>query len=266
MKLQKIPSRKIGKKEYAKWMVILPPANIDGLGWQEGQKLKSEIADGNLVIKKSFEPSYEEFKNKVFNLLNSRPSGFIWQEIKDSLGLEIAVPNNRWVRKLEKDISLKRRKEGTTTYWYLEHKGGVVYTIGYEGRNLTEFIDILKKHKIQGLIDVRELPLSRKNGFSKSELSAVLKANQIVYRHIPELGSPREIRHKLWDGKNYEVFFKEYTDWLYSDNARDYLTDLEGLAHVRTSAIMCFERDVEKCHRSIIKKKLVQDDFKVVDL
>ena len=266
MKLQKVPSRKIGKKEYAKWTITIPPKDIVETGWEEGQKLKSEVSNGNLIIKKSFEPSYDQFRDKILGLLNSRPSGFVWQEIKDKLNLEQAVPNNRWVRRLEKDIHLRRRKEGTITYWYIEKKGITIYTIGYEGKKLTEFIDVLKKHNISGLIDVRELPLSRKNGFSKSELSVVLKANQIVYRHIPELGSPREMRHELWNEKNYDVFFKKYTDWLYSDNAREDLTDLEGLAQVRTSAIMCYEKDVEKCHRSIIKKRLIQDGFKVVDL
>jgi uncharacterized protein (DUF488 family) len=47
-----------------------------------------------------------------------------------------------------------------------------VFTIGYEGRDIDEFVICLKDFNITRLIDVRELPLSRKRGFSKSTLAA----------------------------------------------------------------------------------------------
>ena len=128
------------------------------------------------------------------------------------------------------------------------------------------FISILKKHGIQQLIDVRELALSRKNGFAKSALSKFLRDNGIVYKHFPTLGSPSEIRHKLWQEGDYNKFFKEYSGALNREESQEHLTDLEGLAHVRRTVIMCFERDVDKCHRKIIKERLIKDGFKVVDI
>lgn len=266
MKLQKRLSRLFKGKEYVKWVITVPPEDIDRLTWKEGQKLNTEIVNDDLVIKKAIEVTYDDFKTKLFELLGTKDTGFTWQEIKKKLNVQQTVPNNVWVSKLEKEIGLKRRKEANVTYWYLEKQGITVFTIGYEGKKPEEFIDILKKNNIQGLVDVRELPLSRKNGFSKSVLDSLLEKNNIVYRHYQELGSPRELRHKLWSEGNYEEFFKEYAEWLFSPKAKTYLTDLEGLAHVRKTAIMCFEKDVEKCHRSIIKKRLIQDGFKVVDL
>jgi hypothetical protein len=266
MKLQKVPSRILNKKEYVKWLIIVPPKDVSELGWKDGQKLKTAVERGNLVITLSKEPSYEEFKNKILTLLDSRQQGFIWQEIKEKLNLEQKVPNNKWVRKLEKEINLRRMKYDGAIHWYLDKKGITVYTIGYEGKKLEEFIGILKANNIKGLVDVRELALSRKNGFSKSQLAKTLNDNGIVYRHYQELGSPSEIRHKLWKEGDYPEFFKAYSEWLFSPSAKTYLEDVEGLAHIRTTAIMCFEKDVDKCHRSIIKKKLIQDGFKVVDL
>lgn len=266
MKLQKQLSRKFKGKEYVKWIITIPPEDIDKLGWEEGQTLKSEIREDNLIIKKSIEFKYTEFKSKILELVNSRPSGFMWQEIREDLNLTQIVPNNKWVSRLEKEINLKRRKEGTTTYWYTEKKGITVYNIGYEGKKLSELINILKKYKVKCLIDVRELALSRKNGYSKSTLNSILKESGIVYKHFSPLGSPRDIRHKLWNERNYEEFFNEYSKWLLSPDAHEKLVDLEGLVQVRTTAIMCFEKDVEKCHRSIIKKHLIEDGFKVVDL
>lgn len=265
MKLQKQLSRKFNDKEYAKWVVAIPPTDVEKLGWKEGQDLNSEVEPNGLLIKKSIMITYEDFKNKLYELLNEN-FGLTWNEIKKRLNIEQAVPNNKWVSDLEKEIELRRKTIGTVTYWYVERKGITVYTIGYEGKTLDEFINILKRHSIKGLVDVRELAFSRKNGFSKSTLSNALKENGIVYRHYPELGSPKALRYKLWDDRNYEEFFKKYSEWLSSPESKTYLEDLEGLAHIRSTVMMCFEKNVEKCHRSIIKKRLIQDGFKVVDL
>ena len=267
MKLQKQLSRKIGKKEYPKWVVTIPPEDIERLGWEEGQSLGSAVSSEGLSIFKSDELTYEDFKNKVLDLLTRKRKGLTWQEIKNALNLSQTVPNNKWVRRLEKEISLKRRKEGTATYWYLPHENDtVVFTIGYEGRDLGDFIGILKLHGIEQLIDVRELAFSRRNGFAKSKLSKALRQNGIVYKHFPALGSPKAIRYKLWREGNYNDFFKEYTEALSRPESQEYFKDLEGLAQVRSTVIMCFERDVTKCHRSIIKERLIRDGFRVVDI
>ena len=52
MKLQKQLSRKVGNKEYPKWVVIVPPKQIDTLGWNEGEYLESEVRDQELVVRK----------------------------------------------------------------------------------------------------------------------------------------------------------------------------------------------------------------------
>ena len=52
MKLQKQLSRKVGKEEYAKWVVVIPPEKIKEIGWKEGIELETDIKEGKLVIKK----------------------------------------------------------------------------------------------------------------------------------------------------------------------------------------------------------------------
>lgn len=51
MKLQKRFNRKVGAKEYSKWIVTLPPEEIDGLGWIEGMELEALSSEGKLVLK-----------------------------------------------------------------------------------------------------------------------------------------------------------------------------------------------------------------------
>lgn len=52
MKLQKQLSRKVGNKEYPKWVITIPPKQIKTLGWTEGEFLESEINDQELIIQK----------------------------------------------------------------------------------------------------------------------------------------------------------------------------------------------------------------------
>jgi hypothetical protein len=53
MKLQKRLSRKVGKKEYVKWVVTLPPDDVKKAGWHEGQDLKAILINEDILIKKA---------------------------------------------------------------------------------------------------------------------------------------------------------------------------------------------------------------------
>ena len=51
MKLQKQLSRKVGGKEYPKWVVVLPPEKIKEAGLKEGEELLVDVSGGSLVLK-----------------------------------------------------------------------------------------------------------------------------------------------------------------------------------------------------------------------
>jgi bifunctional DNA-binding transcriptional regulator/antitoxin component of YhaV-PrlF toxin-antitoxin module len=51
MHLQKQLSRKHKNKEYPKYTIVVPPKEIEKLGWKEGDELESELKDGKLIIK-----------------------------------------------------------------------------------------------------------------------------------------------------------------------------------------------------------------------
>src|SRR5689334_7703139 len=65
-----------------------------------------------------------------------------------------------------------------------------LFTIGYEGRALDELIAVLAANQIDRVIDVRELPLSRRRGFSKTPLGTALVGAGIEYVHMREAGNP----------------------------------------------------------------------------
>ena len=52
MRLQKQLSRKVSNKEYPKWVIIVPPKQIEALGWKEGEYLDSEINNQELLIRR----------------------------------------------------------------------------------------------------------------------------------------------------------------------------------------------------------------------
>ncbi|MFH1787393.1 MAG: hypothetical protein ABH811_01230 [archaeon] len=53
VRLQKQLSRKVGDKEYAKWVLVIPPIAIKESGFKEGQELKVESKEGKIVLKKN---------------------------------------------------------------------------------------------------------------------------------------------------------------------------------------------------------------------
>lgn len=53
MKLQKQLSRKVGDKEYSKYVVVFPPEIVEKSGFKEGQELEAVAEKGKIIIKKN---------------------------------------------------------------------------------------------------------------------------------------------------------------------------------------------------------------------
>ncbi len=276
VKLQKQSSRKKDDpnyNKYVKWTIIISQDRVNQLGWKEGIDLVDEIKNNYLIISplikdqikiKKEEILYEDFKNSIKNLLNRYPGGLNWSKIRDKLNYQQKFPNNKWVKRLEDDIDLKRIKRGEEMTWLLENN--IIFTIGYEGFSIEDFIKKLKDSNIQQLIDVRELALSRKNGFSKGILSLKLKEAGILYKHIPELGSPKEIRHQLHQDWDYKRFFEEYKNHIKDIDVLGNISDIEGRAKRKKTVLLCFEKDPKTCHRSIIAEELVKRGWRINNL
>lgn len=50
MKLQKQLSRKVGDREYPKWVITIPSKQIEELGWNVGDELRTMIKDNKLIL------------------------------------------------------------------------------------------------------------------------------------------------------------------------------------------------------------------------
>lgn len=132
----------------------------------------------------------------------------------------------------------------------------LLQTIGYEGRSLEAYLNLLIQAGVHVLCDVRRNPISRKYGFSKSTLGNACAGVGIRYEHLPELGIASEQRRELHSQEDYDTLFAKYE--------RDHLPkQTEALAKIQEwtengarVALTCYEHLPHQCHRHCVAQKL----------
>jgi uncharacterized protein (DUF488 family) len=140
-----------------------------------------------------------------------------------------------------------------------------IYTIGYEGIDIKDFLSLLHKHQVETLVDVRELPLSRKPGFSKNTLANTLNLSGLEYIHLPALGCPKQIRNRYRADGNWAQYKVGFLKYLQTQT--EALGDLAALAGISKCALVCFEADYNFCHRSMVADAVKQlGDIDVVHI
>lgn len=139
-----------------------------------------------------------------------------------------------------------------------------LFTIGYQGKPIDEFIKTLKDNNIDFLIDVRWRAGARRNKyFNKNLLKKTLDENNIKYSHRMNLGAAPSEREKLKRTGDYNLFFNNYKTG-FCINSVNWLVD--KLCENKSLVIMCMEADHSICHRtplSEIVKEVVDNDFNV---
>jgi uncharacterized protein (DUF488 family) len=139
-----------------------------------------------------------------------------------------------------------------------------IFTIGYEGATVGEFLAALRAAEVERVIDVRALPLSRRPGFSKSPLRAALEEVGIDYVHLKALGTPAEGRTAARAGRHSDMA-RIYAGQLELPEAMAQSAQMLALAAEKPSALLCMERDPAHCHRTLLLRA-VAADAEVVDL
>lgn len=142
----------------------------------------------------------------------------------------------------------------------------VVFTVGYEGTDIDRFIRTLKAVGIKRLADVRAVAVSRKAGFSKTKLASRLAEAGIEYAHFVALGDPKPGREAARAGE-YERFRSIYRAHIETQVAKISLRDLAGFVRPAPTCLLCFERDPETCHRTIVARELFEETgFEIFNL
>ena len=139
-----------------------------------------------------------------------------------------------------------------------------IFTIGYEGATVAEFVAALHKAGVERVIDVRALPLSRRPGFSKTPLKGALAEAGIDYVHLKALGTPSDGRTAARAGRHADMA-RIYAGQLELPEAMVQSAQMLEFATEKPSALLCMEREPEHCHRSLLLKA-VADDAEIVHL
>lgn len=125
-----------------------------------------------------------------------------------------------------------------------------IYTIGYGNQKFDDFVGLLRRFRIDLLVDVRRFPTSKWSEFVKENLETTLPDHGITYVHLRELGG-------------YRGGYREYTR---TNDFKAGLKELMRLAGEKSAAIMCVESSPSGCHRRFIAAELKKRGWKVIHI
>lgn len=125
-----------------------------------------------------------------------------------------------------------------------------LYTIGYEGLTLEQFLELLKAHGVEHLVDIREAPVSRKAGFAKEDLAKAVAAAGIRYSHVRALGCPKPIRDRYKKSGDWARYTRDFKIYLAAQT--DAVAELRRTAASARTCLLCFEADFNRCHRGFV--------------
>jgi uncharacterized protein (DUF488 family) len=131
-----------------------------------------------------------------------------------------------------------------------------LYTSGYEGLAIEDFLARMRKAKIELVVDVRALPLSRKPGFSKNSFADHLAKAGIRYAHRGALGTPKPIRARYKRDHDFAALRVEFEKYLAHED--DAIAELIALIGKTRACLVCFEADPALCHRTIVAEHVRQ--------
>ncbi len=134
-----------------------------------------------------------------------------------------------------------------------------LFTIGHSNHSWEQFLELLRMHEIQAVVDVRSSPFSaRLPQFNRAPLNSGLRTAGIRYVFLgEELGARRSERACYVDGcARYDRIAKTPA----------FLSGLErvisGARQFRT-ALMCAEKDPLECHRTILVCRHLRDAVQI---
>jgi uncharacterized protein (DUF488 family) len=134
----------------------------------------------------------------------------------------------------------------------------LIYTLGHSSRSIEKFIQCLKGHQVQLLVDIRTIPKSAKNPqYNQDSLRDAMAEVGIEYIHLKSLGG---LRRTIKESKNIgweNPSFRGFADYMQTTEFEDALNNLIELGRQKQAAIMCAEGNPYRCHRSLVSDALL---------
>jgi uncharacterized protein (DUF488 family) len=130
------------------------------------------------------------------------------------------------------------------------------FSIGYEGKSIDSYLDMLIQSNIKAVCDVRKNALSRKYGFSRRQLESCLNNVGISYHSFSDLGIESKDRCDLESYEDYQRLFDRYESQTLAKQTDALQQMISVLGGYKRVAFTCFEANHTWCHRSRVAKAL----------
>ncbi len=237
-------------------------AEYDFIPYKFGCYSYSANADMAAMVTRGFlnedEKSFEKKENSDY-LKQLKPADLkLMQEVKTNYGKmsATALMNHTYINfpfyatrsEAAENILTKEELEKVSKVKPNGNKT-VLFTIGYQGISLEEYLNRLLKNDVKLLVDVRNNALSMKFGFSKSQLKKYCASLGIDYVHIPEVGIQSDQRQELKTQGDYDKLFDDYCRNNLIKTAAYQSEILSLLKQHKRIALTCFEANICQCHR-----------------
>jgi Protein of unknown function, DUF488 len=149
--------------------------------------------------------------------------------------------------------SIKSRKDASSQ----EARAPLILTVGHSTRAADEFVELLRQHGVERLVDIRTIPRSRRNPqFNSEALAKSLRRGGIDCAHIRELGGLRHARRDSINTGWRNASFRGYADYMQTEQFQEAVGRLLQLCAEKRCAVMCAEAVPWRCHRSLLADAL----------
>ena len=126
----------------------------------------------------------------------------------------------------------------------------LIHTIGHSNHTTAAFVDLLRRHEIKQVVDVRSQPYSRwAHQFNREILARDLQDAGIAYRFMGDVLGGRPADPTLYDPGQERPDYQRVEQTPSYQAGIDQLLDLAGTEQV---AVMCSEGDHRQCHRHLL--------------
>jgi uncharacterized protein (DUF488 family) len=138
-----------------------------------------------------------------------------------------------------------------------------IYTLGYQGLSINEYVSSARAAKVGVVLDVRENAWSYRPDYVKSTLAGALAVAGINYIHVSAAGNPAEIRRTAATAEEclsrYRVYLNEHPERVGELYSYVRLAYESG----RPACLTCYEHAPHECHRSVLVEALIELDPRI---
>ncbi len=126
----------------------------------------------------------------------------------------------------------------------------LIHTIGHSDHTTEDFVDLLRRHEITLVVDVRSQPYSRwAHQFNRETLARDLQDAGITYQFMGDALGGRPSDPTLYDSDQERPDYQRVEQTPVYQSGIDQLLDL---ARTEQVAVMCSEGDHRRCHRHLL--------------